>query len=114
MIKYLTKNLAFLLIVSLLVSRLGTFTHEMFVEPIQEFISQEATVFSDDSPKGKTTYILKVKKLLPDVTTLEEIMLDLTIPSVIKTELVLQIFTMPPKVYLDILVPPDVSPAFTS
>lgn len=114
MINSLSRHLAFLLIVTLLVSRLGNLTHERFVEPIQEYISHEATVYSDDSGKGKTPYILKSKKMLPDISNLEEIVIDLTLPAGLEIEVVLQKFTMPPKVYLDILVPPDESPSYAS
>lgn len=114
MIKFLCKSLAFFLVVALLTSRLGTYSHEMFVEPIQEFISQTAAVYDDASPQGKTSYILKVKKLLSDIANLEQLEISTVISPALETEVVLQKFTMPPAVYLDILVPPDESSPLVS
>jgi hypothetical protein len=110
MINSYGKSLAFLLIVILLATRLGSYTHEMFAGPIQEYISQIAAVCADEESPEKTPYLFKVKRLLSDVVSLEQIEIVL----VLAPALPRQKFTMPPAVYLDILVPPDEDPSGVS
>lgn len=107
MIKSFSKSLAFLLIIVLLATRLGSFTHEMFAGPIQEHISQIATLCADEESPQKTPYLFKVKRLLSDVVSPEQIKIVIVLSPALDPQLPLQKFTMPPEVYLDIVVPPD-------
>jgi hypothetical protein len=107
MIKACCKILAFFLIVVLLASRLGSYTHEMFAGPIQEYISQAATVCADEESPAKTSYLFKVKRFLLDVASVEQGEIVLVISPALDPQFPLQKFSIPPEVYLDILVPPD-------
>lgn len=114
MIKPYCKGLAFLLIVVLLATRLGSYTHEMFVGPIQEHISQIAAVCADEESPEKTPYLFKVKRLLSDIVNPEQIEIVFVLTPALDPQLPSQKFTMPPDVYLDIVVPPDEDPVFLS
>ncbi|PKN11356.1 MAG: hypothetical protein CVU69_12735 [Deltaproteobacteria bacterium HGW-Deltaproteobacteria-4] len=108
------KGLAFLLIVVLLATRLGSYTHEMFAGPIQEHISQIAAVCADEDSPEKTPYLFKVKRLLSDVVSPEQIEVVFVLAPALDPQFPSQKFTMPPDVYLDIVVPPDEDPVFFS
>ncbi|MDZ4185656.1 MAG: hypothetical protein U1D97_11840 [Desulfuromonadales bacterium] len=113
-IKPYCKGLAFLLIVVLLATRLGSYTHEMFAGPIQEYIFQTAIVCADEESPEKTPYLFKVKRLLSDIVKPEQIELVFVLAPALDPQLPAQEFTMPPDVYLDIVVPPDEAPLFFS
>jgi hypothetical protein len=114
MIKAYCKSLAFFLIVVLLATRLGSYTHEMFVGPIQEYISQIAAVCADEESPEKTPYLYKVKRLLSDVASLEEMEIVIVLTPALDPQLPRPKFSMPPEVYLDIAVPPDEVPSYVS
>lgn len=101
------KSLAFFLIVVLLATRLGSYTHEMFAGPIQEYISQAATVCADEESPAKTPYLFKVKRLLLDVANVEQVEIVIALSPALDPQFPLQKFSKPPEVYLDIVVPPD-------
>jgi hypothetical protein len=108
------KGLAFFLVVVLLATRLGNYTHEMFVGPIQEYISQAATVCADEESPAKTPYLFKVKRLLLDVANVEQVEIVIALSPALDPQFPLQKFSMPPEVYLDIVVPPDEDPSCLS
>lgn len=114
LIKPYCKDLAFLLIVVLLATRLGSYTHGMFAGPIQEHISQVALVCADEESPEKTPYLFKVKRLLSDIVNPEQIKIVSILSPALDPQFPAQKFTMPPDVYLDIVVPPDEDPAFFS
>lgn len=101
------KSLAFFLIVVLLATRLGSYTHEMFAGPIQEYISQAATVCADEESPAKTPYLFKIKRLLLDIANVEQIEIVIALSPALGPQFPLQKFSKPPEVYLDIVVPPD-------
>lgn len=106
-IKACSQSLSFFLIVVLLATRLSSYTHEMFVGPIQEHISQAATVCADEESPAKTPYLFKVKRLLLDVASVEQIEIVIALSPALDPQFPLQKFSMPPEVFLDIVVPPD-------
>lgn len=108
------KSLSLILIVVLLATRLSNFTHEMFAGPIQEYISQTATVCSDEDSPAKTPYLFKVKRLLLDIASVEQADIVITLAPTLDPQFPLQLFFMPPEVYLDIIVPPDEDASFAS
>jgi len=114
MIKPYCKGLAFLLIVVLLATRLGSYTHEMFAGPIQEHIFQTATFCANEESPAKTPYLFKVKRLLSDIVSPEQIEIVFALTPALDPRLPLLKLTMPPDVYLDIVVPPDEDPVFFS
>jgi hypothetical protein len=114
MIKACCKSLAFFLIIVLLATRLGSYTHEMFAGPIQEYISQVAALCADEESPAKTPYLFKVKRLLSDIVSLEQIKLVIVLSPALDSPFPLQKFSMPPEVYLDIVVPPDEAPSRVS
>lgn len=114
MIKSYSQSLAFLLIIVLLATRLGSYTHEMFAGPIQEHISQIAALCADEESPEKTPYLFKVKRLLSDVARLEQIEIVSFLAPVLDPQHPQLKLTMPPDVYLDIVVPPDEDPASIS
>jgi hypothetical protein len=114
LIKPYCKGLAFLLIVVLLATRLGSYTHEMFAGPIQEHIFQTATFCADEESPAKTPYLFKVKRLLSDIVNPEQIKIVFVLAPALDPQFPDQKFTLPPDVYLDIVVPPDEYPVFFS
>jgi hypothetical protein len=114
MIKACCKSLAFFLIVVLLATRLGSYTHEMFAGPIQEYISQIAAVCADEESPEKTPYLYKIKRLLSDIASLEQVEIVIVLSPALDPQLHRQKFTMPTEVYLDIAVPPDETPSCVS
>jgi len=114
MIKACCKSLSFSLIIVLLATRLGSYTHEMFVGPIQEYISQAATVCADEESPAKTPYLFKVKRLLLDVASVEHVEIVIALSPALDPQFPRQKFFMPPEVYLDIVIPPDENPSRVS
>lgn len=114
LIKPYCQGLAFILIVVLLATRLGSYTHEMFAGPIQEHILQTAIVCADEESPEKTPYLFKVKRLLSDIVNPEQIAIVSVLTPALDPQLPAVKFTIPPDVYLDIVVPPDEGPVFFS
>lgn len=114
LIKPYCKGLAFFLIVVLLATRLGSYTHGMFAGPIQEHISQIALVCADEESPEKTPYLFKVKRLLSDIVNPEQIEIVFVLAPALDPQHPAEEFTIPPDVYLDIVVPPDEDPVFFS
>lgn len=100
------KTLSFFLILVLLASRLATFSHDFFVEPIQDNISHAATLSADDECGGSYNFA-KAKKLAFDLPVLELTENDYSLPSTLDSQIAHQPFIDPLEVFLDILVPPD-------
>jgi hypothetical protein len=86
----------------------------MFAGPIQEHISQIAALCADEESPKKTPYLFKVKRLLSDVVSLEELKIVFALAPALDPQRPQLKLTMPPDVYLDIVVPPDEDPASIS
>lgn len=114
--RFFCVSLSLFLVVALLTSRIGSYTRELFVGPIQDHISHAATVCADDDPLSDNSYIFKIKRALFEVASpgLDQVEIAFILPPSFDQQFVSQQFTMPSDVYLDILVPPDEYAPFTS
>lgn len=100
----LRKIFGLVLIVALLTARIGSLSHETFVEPIQSYISQAAFFSSDDAKPAPI--LCKPNRPSEAVVWGEEAALPAYFP-LIQNLSSYQPFQAMPEVFLDIFIPPD-------
>ncbi|WP_305043595.1 hypothetical protein [Geoalkalibacter sp.] len=101
---FLRKFLAFALIGVLLTMRLGSFSYESFVQPIEHFIAK--TAFVADGNVKAPSFPFKNKRTLLDNCTLSCELLAAPAPVPERENLVWSRILPPPEVYFEPFVPP--------
>lgn len=101
---FCSKILAFSLVLILLTVRLGSFSQETFVQPVQDVIFQTAKVCEDDVKHKPSA--LKSKRATGEAVASATQLLVQFFP--LETRLMPCLSCQaPPEVYLDIFIPPD-------
>jgi hypothetical protein len=104
------RTLALLLIVAVMTARIGSFSYERFVQPIQSYISK-APFIAEGETNGKTP-LVKPKRSFFDLASILS-MEDLVHAHqpVVSMLISVQPFCLLPEVYLEAFDPPDPVPA---
>lgn len=101
------------LVVVLLTIRIGIYAHESFVGPIQDNIYHNQIILSDNATE-KPSSLFKLKRVVFDFSFFDRVEIVTVYREIPPLPYVQSNPNEPPKVYLDIIVPPDGNPAALS